>query len=94
MSYKSSVLPMKTPDCRFAYVSKIYKCTDHITDLPRITAALALEIITNLRYEVQFMNQILSCFREVPSEQLQVNRTVPAFTLVGGTDQHHNVTYI
>lgn len=71
---------MKTTDCPFACVSKLYECIDHITDLPRKTAALALEITMNLRYEVQFMNQILSCFREVPSGQLQVNRTVLAFT--------------
>lgn len=80
MSYKGSVLPMKTPDCSFAFVSKIYECTDHITELPRVTAALELEIIMNLRYEMQFMNQILSCFSEVPSEHLQVNRTVDVNT--------------
>lgn len=61
------------------------------TALPRVTAELALEIIMNPRYEVQFMHQIVSCSREVPSEQLQVNRTA-SLTRRMGADQHPNVT--
>lgn len=61
------------------------------TRIPRVTAELALEIIMNPRYEGQLMHQIVSCSREVPSEQLQVTRTA-AFTRVMGADQHPNVT--
>lgn len=64
----------------------------YTTDFPSVTAELALEIIMNPRYEVQLMYQIVSCSREAPSEQLQVNRAVPAFTRVMGADQHPNVT--
>lgn len=84
---------METPDCRFVHESKIYECTDHITDLLRVTAELALEIIMNSRYEVQFMYQIVSCSTEVPSEHLQAKRTA-AFTRVMGADQHSNITNV
>lgn len=73
------------------YVSKIYECTAHTTDPPRVAAELTLEIIMNPRYEVQFMYQIVSCSRDVPSERLQVKRTA-AFTRVTGADQHPNMT--
>lgn len=82
---------METPVCRFVHESKMYECRDHTTDLPRVTAELALEIIMNPRYEVQFMYQIVSCSREAPSEHLQVNRTA-AFTRVMGADQHSTMT--
>lgn len=91
MSHKCSDLLRETLVCQFVHESKIYECTDHTTDLPRVTAELALEIIMNPRYEVQLMYQIVSCSREVPSEHLQVNRTA-AFTRVMSADQHSNMT--
>lgn len=91
MSHKGSVLLMEPPDCWFVHVSKIYECTAHTTDPPRVTAELTLEIMMNPSYEVQFMYQIASCSREVPSEHLQVKRTA-AFTRVKGAEQHPNGT--